>query len=98
MREPVIVLLGLGSNLDDREANLRSGVSLLARTLGVVECSSVYETEPWGYRDQPRFLNLVCGACAAVSPDELLRLCQETERAVGRTHTFRYGPRGGIYW
>ena len=93
MGETVAILLGLGSNLGDRLANLQSGVALLAHALGVVECSSVYETEPWGHKGQPKFLNLVCRACAAVSPDELLRLCQETERAVGRTRTFKYGPR-----
>jgi 2-amino-4-hydroxy-6-hydroxymethyldihydropteridine diphosphokinase len=93
MGDSVSILLGLGSNLDDREANLRRGVALLARSLEMVEGSSVYETEPWGHKDQPRFLNLVCWAHTGISPAELLRLCQETERAVGRTRTFRYGPR-----
>ncbi len=93
MGETVTVLLGLGTNLDDREANLRNGVALLARSLEIVEGSSVYETEPWGHKDQPRFLNLVCRARTAISPEELLHLCQETESAVGRTRTFRYGPR-----
>ncbi len=93
MGEQVTVLLGLGSNLDDREANLRNGVALLARSMEMLEGSSVYETEPWGHKDQPRFLNLVCRARTAISPEELLHLCQETERAIGRTPTFRYGPR-----
>lgn len=93
MGEAVVVLLGLGSNLDHREANLRKGVAMLARSLEMVEGSSVYETEPWGYKGQPRYLNLVCLARTAVSPEELLRLCQETERAAGRTPTFQYGPR-----
>lgn len=91
--EPVTVFLGLGSNLGSREQHLRDGIRLLARSLAVREISSVYETEPWGYSDQPLFLNLVCRAETVMAPEELLRLCQEVERTVGRRSTFRYGPR-----
>ena len=91
--DPVTVFLGLGSNLGNREQHLRDGVGLLAQRLKGLETSSIYETEPWGYRDQPLFLNMVCRAQTGMAPDELLCFCQWVERCVGRRPTFRYGPR-----
>ena len=93
MVEPVTVFLGLGSNLGSREEHLRDGVELLARSLTVHEISSVYETEPWGYTEQPFFLNIVCRAETSMSAEELLLCCQWVEQTVGRGPTFRYGPR-----
>ncbi len=90
---PATVFLGLGSNLGSREQHLREGVRLLALSLTVREVSSVYETEPWGHSDQPSFLNIVCRVETRMAPDELLDFCQEVERTVGRTPSFRYGPR-----
>ncbi len=55
--------------------------------------SSTYETEPWGFADQPSFLNLVCKVETALTPDGLLDLCRNVEREVGRVPTFRDGPR-----
>lgn len=89
----MMVFLGLGSNLGRREEHLSKGLALLARSLEVVATSSVYETEPWGFSEQPPFLNLVCQVSTDKAPEELLLFCQEVERQVGRTPTFRYGPR-----
>ena len=86
--------LGLGSNLGDREHNLARAVSLLEERLAApIVVSSVYETRPWGYADQPDFLNLACRVDTAVAPEELLGAAQEVERLIGREPTFRYGPR-----
>ena len=85
--------LGLGSNLGDRENNLRMAVSLLRQQVSLLALSSVYETEPWGYISQPTFLNLVYAVEASLSPQELLALAQGVERELGRVPTFRYGPR-----
>ena len=85
--------LGLGSNLGDREQNLERAVSLLERVASPVVVSSVYETRPWGYVDQPDFLNLACRVETALSPEELLRAAQAVEVLIGREPTFRYGPR-----
>lgn len=61
------VFLGLGTNLGDREANLREAVRLLEeRGVRVVQVSSLYETAPVGYPDQPRFLNAVARVEAGV--------------------------------
>lgn len=85
--------LGLGSNLGDREDNLRRAVSLLGLKTSLVALSSVYETEPWGYTSQPPFLNLVCALETRLSPQELLGLAQGVECELGRVPTFRNGPR-----
>ncbi|MBI4311439.1 MAG: 2-amino-4-hydroxy-6-hydroxymethyldihydropteridine diphosphokinase [Chloroflexi bacterium] len=87
------VYLGLGSNLGDREANLRRGVELLAARIASILPSSVYETAPWGYTDQPAFLNMVCRGQTRLEPLALLAFCKEVEAKAGRTPTFRYGPR-----
>lgn len=87
------VLLGLGSNIEERYRHLKDGVSMLTQSLKMESCSSTYETEPWGYRDQPCFLNLVCRGYTNMSPKQLLDLCQKIEGFVGRKPTFRYGPR-----
>ena len=85
--------LGLGSNLGDREQNLERSVGLLERVAAPVAVSSVYETRPRGYVDQPDFLNLACRVETALSPEELLRAVQAIEVLIGREPTFRYGPR-----
>ena len=91
--EPVTVFLGLGSNVGDRERHLRDAIRLLGQSLDLRQTSSLYETKPWGYRNQPTFLNVVCQAQTPMSPDELLSVCQEVEQRLGRKPTFRYGPR-----
>lgn len=89
-----VVFLGLGGNLGDRAANLREARRRLVQ--GGVEidrCSSLYETEPWGVADQPRFLNAVCRGHTEVDPEALLRLAKRIEAEMGRVPTVRYGPR-----
>ena len=95
MDEPVIAYLGLGSNLDDRLAALAEALALLDAAPGMrlASCSSVYETEPWGVTDQPRFLNLAAGFETTLPPGDLLGLCQAVESQVGRIETYRWGPR-----
>lgn len=87
------VYLGLGSNLGDREANIRSAIALLGQHLTVVKTAPIYETEPVGYRDQPAFLNTVCLVSTELPPEELLRLVKGIEKEIGRTPTFLNGPR-----
>lgn len=95
MAEPVITYLGLGGNLGDRLAALTEALALLDATPGMrmLSCSSVYETEPWGVVDQPQFLNLVVGFETTLSPSELLTVCKRVEFQVGRTESYRWGPR-----
>lgn len=87
------VFIGLGSNIGNRAEHLKKGLHMLSMSIAITEISSIYETEAWGYAAQPCFLNLVCRVQTCKSPGALLELCKYVETAVGRTHTFRYGPR-----
>ena len=91
--EPVRVYLGLGSNLGDRLANLERGLQILGERVRLVRASSIYETEPWGFVEQPAFLNCVVEGVSSVSPEGLLEILKEAERMVGRRATFPGGPR-----
>jgi 2-amino-4-hydroxy-6-hydroxymethyldihydropteridine diphosphokinase len=88
-----IVYLGLGSNLGDRDANLSAALRALAAVVTIEHVSSVYDTAPMLYTDQPRFHNLVCQATTSLTPGALLHAAKEIERQLGRTSGPRYGPR-----
>ncbi|HWE52966.1 MAG TPA: 2-amino-4-hydroxy-6-hydroxymethyldihydropteridine diphosphokinase [Bryobacteraceae bacterium] len=89
-----IVYLGLGSNVGDREAMLRSALDDLDRPeLQLLRASGIYETEPIGLREQRWFLNLVAEFDCELFPRQLLQRTQRTERAYGRLRTLPNGPR-----
>ena len=87
--------IGLGTNLGDRWANLRSALRLIADTDNVrlTRCSPVYETEPWGVADQPKYLNCVTEITTTLQPEPLLAVCKEVEQRLGRLPGPRWGPR-----
>lgn len=87
------VFLALGSNLGDRLKNLRAAIALLSPDVQPVACSPVYETPPWGFEDQPKFLNQVLQARTQLLPEELLDHLKGIEKTLGRQETFRFGPR-----
>ncbi|NTU63545.1 MAG: 2-amino-4-hydroxy-6-hydroxymethyldihydropteridine diphosphokinase, partial [Chloroflexi bacterium] len=87
------VYLGLGSNLGDRHGRMIEALDRLQAYMTIDSISSIYETEPWGYADQPRFLNAVCGGEADLTPHKLLGVVKTIEAEMGREPTFRYGPR-----
>jgi dihydropteroate synthase/2-amino-4-hydroxy-6-hydroxymethyldihydropteridine diphosphokinase len=87
------VYLGLGSNLGDRYGRLIEALERLQPCVTIEAISSIYETEPWGYADQPRFLNAVCGGETELSPQGLLDAVKTIEAEMGREPTFRFGPR-----
>jgi 2-amino-4-hydroxy-6-hydroxymethyldihydropteridine diphosphokinase len=88
-----IVYLGLGSNMGDRAANLKAAIESFAPAIRVTSQSSLYETPPWGYTDQPAFLNMVVKAETELEPLALLHFLKELEERLGRLKNFRYGPR-----
>jgi 2-amino-4-hydroxy-6-hydroxymethyldihydropteridine diphosphokinase len=90
---PHIIYISLGSNLGDRLANLKAAISNLSTAILAVVQSSVYETSPWGYTDQPEFLNQAVKAQSNLDPHELLTFLKELETSLGRQETFRFGPR-----
>jgi 2-amino-4-hydroxy-6-hydroxymethyldihydropteridine diphosphokinase len=85
--------LGLGSNLGDRRANLTAAVTGLPPAARVLRASSIFQTEPWGYLDQPAFLNQVLEVETRLAPVDLLAALKRLEAGLGRQATFRYGPR-----
>jgi len=93
MNESAIVYLGLGSNLGNRQDNLDRALDFLSQRLRVEKVSSVYDTEPVGNVDQPRFLNLVCQVHTKLAPMELLTLAKGIERKLGRVSGKRNAPR-----
>ena len=83
--EPVKAYLGLGSNMGNRQKNLDKALDLLSQRLRVEQVSSIYDTEPVGSINQPRFLNLVCQVHTRLAPTELLTLAKGIELKLGRT-------------
>lgn len=93
MAEQHQVFLGLGSNLGDRQQNLAQALQLIHSFTVIQRLSSIYETKPVGYLDQPDFLNLVCQATTALSPTTLLQSVKQIEKKLGRQASFRNAPR-----
>jgi len=79
------VYLGLGSNLGNRQKNIDMALELLSQRMQIKKVSSIYETDPIGNTDQPRFLNIVCQVNTILEPQELLTLGKGIEFKLGRT-------------
>lgn len=79
--------------MGDRLSNLQAAISALEPKVHPMECSPVYETPPWGYLDQPNFLNQVVKAETDLSPGDLLTYLKDIEKDLGRQDTFLNGPR-----
>ncbi|MEA3335908.1 MAG: GTP cyclohydrolase MptA [Chloroflexota bacterium] len=87
------LLLGLGSNLGDRQNNLAQAVQMLRSQIDIEAISSCYETKPVGYTKQPDFINIVVQGVTELSPEKLLQFIKQVEQRMGRLSSFRYGPR-----
>jgi 2-amino-4-hydroxy-6-hydroxymethyldihydropteridine diphosphokinase len=88
------VYLGLGSNIGDREAWVRSALERLdSPELKLLRVSSAYETEPIGLRDQAWFLNVAAEFETELFPKQLLQRTSRIENELGRKRTVRNGPR-----
>ncbi len=87
--------LGLGTNIGDREKNLRAAIDALSHLpkTQVEAVSSVYETAPVGYLEQADFLNLCVRVLTDLSPAALLGACLGIEAAMGRERPFKNAPR-----
>ena len=91
--EAHVVYLALGTNLGDRLANLKQAIASLTPQMEVKAKSQVYETPPWGFEDQPKFLNQVVKAKTYLDPEPLLKHLKRLEVALGRKESFFNGPR-----
>ena len=87
------VYLALGTNLGDRLANLRAAIDALAPSIVHRQSSHIYETPPWGYTDQPAFLNMAVKCETDLDAASLLKRLKQIEVEVGRVESFRWGPR-----
>lgn len=82
----MIIFLGIGTNLGDREANLRTVLQLLHERVGeCIACSSVYRSAPQGFVSENEFANVVVVCRTDYSPEEVLLITQQIEREMGRT-------------
>ncbi len=93
----MIVYLGLGSNQGDRVGAIQQAIRFLTdhQNIRVLSASSFYETEPVGFPNQEWFVNVAVAIDTALPPEELLEICQEIEKALGRVRDpqNQYGPR-----
>jgi len=87
------IILALGTNLGDRLQNLKEALQKLSANIKIDRCSRVYETPPWGYLDQPAFLNQVVTGRTFLKPQQLLSFVKQVESNMGRVKNFRNGPR-----
>lgn len=77
--------LGLGTNLGDKEANLKAAVEEINKRVGkVISLSACHVTEPWGFKSENAFLNAVCKIHTSLSPKEVLYQTQSIEKDLGR--------------
>ena len=89
-----IAYLGLGSNLGDREANIRTACALLKeKGIKILKQSSIIETDPIGGPSQGKFLNAVVKVKTQLSPHNLLAELKAIEKKLGRVKTVENGPR-----
>ena len=88
------IFLGLGSNQGDRELNLKNSIKLLNSRVGkVLNTSGIYESEPWGVKNQNYFLNQVIEIETHIDPNDLLNICKNIEYYMGRKPEIRWGKR-----
>ena len=82
----MLIFLGIGTNLGDREENLRRAIELLHERVGeCIACSSVYRSAPQGFVSENEFANIVAVCQSDYSPEEVLLITQQIEREMGRT-------------
>lgn len=88
------IYLGLGSNLGNREKNIKHAIAGLQKKLiDITKISTIIETDPVGGPPQNKFLNAVVHAVTALSPQDLLKTLKSIETDMGRKETVRNGPR-----
>ncbi len=89
----VLIYLGLGSNVGDKEANIRKAVELIGEKCPVHRVSRLYKTEPVGYKQQDWFLNCVAEAEGCSDPLIMFAAFQAIEKRLKREKSVRHGPR-----
>ena len=88
-----IAYIGIGSNLGDKEHNIKKSIDLIKEKSKILEISRLYKTEPVGYKNQDKFLNCAIKIKTELKPIELLGFLQSIEKRLGRIRTIKNGPR-----
>ena len=87
-----VVYFSLGSNLGNREQNIRNALQLLGQHIGLpVRRSAFFYSEPWGFRSEHSFCNICASFSTSARPFEILSATQQIERTLGRTHKSQHG-------
>lgn len=89
----ITAYIGIGSNIGDKKANCRKAIEFLGESCRITKVSSLYYTEPVGYREQEDFINAAAAVETTLSPAQLLKSCHSIENKLGRQRTLRWGPR-----
>ena len=88
------VFIAIGTNLGDKEENIRQSIKKMEQNnIHIIKKSNVYKTMPYGYKNQPVFLNCVVQAETMLSPEELLYVLLSIEKQMGRKRKIHWGPR-----
>jgi len=86
--------IGLGSNIESRKENLNNACLYIKKHIGnIINFSKIYETEPWGNKNQKKFLNQVIEVKTKLTPLKLLKKCKEIEIKLGRVSSKKWGKR-----
>ena len=91
--EEHVVYLALGSNIGNRAQNLKEAIAALSPQMEVKARSAVYETPPWGFENQEKFLNQAVRVETYLKPEQLIKHLKRLEVALGRKESFQNGPR-----
>jgi len=89
------VILGLGSNVGNRAEFIRKAIKQISliKGINVISVSSLYETEPWGLKNQRKFLNCVIICISKPEPGSLIKKLKAVEQRLGRKKRINWGPR-----
>lgn len=87
------VFISVGANIGSVRENFARAIKSIEKNSRVLAVSSLYESEPLGLQNQPKFTNAVIKVRTELSPFELLDFLQRIEREIGRKRTVRWGPR-----
>ncbi len=87
------IILSIGSNVGDRQENIKHSLNELSRICEIKEISSIYDSEAILFEEQENFFNLVVEVEYKKSARDLLQDIKKIEKVIGRKETFRYGPR-----
>ncbi len=86
--------LHLGSNQGDRNDFLQKALQLISEKIGTINIkSNIYETEPWGIKEQENFLNMAIEVKSTKSPEDVIQSIKSIESSLGSSKSVKWGPR-----